>query len=99
MESLNGKFRTLDEARYEIELWREHYNHVRPHSSLNDMPPVAYAKQVTSQAYSRLGYIYQEGIGVERNLGISGQYFIQANVTDALNSLKGNKFDCDIYKN
>lgn len=99
VESLNGKFRTLDEARYEIELWREHYNHVRPHSSLNDMPPVAYAKQVTSQAYSRLGYIYQEGIGVERNLGISGQYFIQANVTDALNSLKGNKFDCDIYKN
>ncbi|MBO2640766.1 integrase core domain-containing protein, partial [Shewanella algae] len=24
---------------------REHYNHVRPHSSLNYMPPVAYAKQ------------------------------------------------------
>ncbi len=105
-ESLNGKFRnkclnphgfrTLDEARYEIELWREHYNHVRPYSSLNDMPPVAYAKQVTSQAYSRLGYIYQEGIGVKRNLGISGQYFIQANVTNTLNSLKGNKFDCDI---
>ncbi len=106
VESLNGKFRnkclnphgfrTLDEARYEIELWREHYNHVRPHSSLNDMPPVAYAKQVTSQAYSRLGYIYQEGIGVKRNLGISGQYFIQANVANTLNSLKGNKFDCDI---
>lgn len=57
------------------------------------------AMQVTSQAYSQLGYIYQEGIGVERNLGISGQYFIQANVADALNSLKGNKFDCDIYKN
>lgn len=106
VESLNGKFRnkclnphgfrTLDEARYEIELWREHYNHVRPHSSLNDMPPVAYAKQVTSQAYSRLGYIYQGGIGVKRNLGISGQYFIQANVANTLNSLKGNKFDCDI---
>lgn len=106
VESLNGKFRnkclnphgfrTLDEARYEIELWREHYNHVRPHSSVNDMPPVAYAKQVTSQAYSRLGYIYQEGIGVKRNLGISGQYFIQANVANTLNSLKGNKFDCDI---
>lgn len=55
VESLNGKFRneclnqhwfrTLDEARYEIELWREHYNHVHPHSSLNYMPPVAYAKQ------------------------------------------------------
>ncbi len=55
VESLNGKFRTeclhqhgfrtLDKARYEIELWREHYNHVRPHSSLNYMPPVEYAKQ------------------------------------------------------
>ena len=56
VESLNGKFRneclnqhwfrTLDEAKYEIDLWREHYNHVRPHSSLNYMPPVEYAKQV-----------------------------------------------------
>lgn len=55
VESLNGKFRneclnqhwfrTLDEARYEINLWREHYNHVRPHSSLNYMPPVEFAKQ------------------------------------------------------
>lgn len=55
VESLNGKFRneclnqhwfrTLDEARYEIELWREHYNNVRPHSSLNYMSPVEYAKQ------------------------------------------------------
>jgi len=55
VESLNGKFRneclnqhwfrTLEEARYEINLWREHYNYVRPHSSLNYMPPVEYAKQ------------------------------------------------------
>lgn len=56
VESLNGKFRneclnlhwfrTLDEAKYEIALWREHYNNVRPHSSLNYMPPVEYAKRV-----------------------------------------------------
>ena len=26
-------FRTLAEASYEIEQWRQHYNHVRPHSS------------------------------------------------------------------
>lgn len=55
VESLNGKFRneclnqhwfrSLEEARYEIELWCEHYNNVRPHSSLNYMPPVEYAKQ------------------------------------------------------
>ena len=55
VESLNGKFRneclnqhwfrTLDEAKYEIDAWREHYNHVRPHSSLNYLPPVEYVKQ------------------------------------------------------
>jgi len=55
VESLNGKFRasclnqhwfrTLDEARDEIEIWREHYNHVRPHSSLNYMPPSVFAKE------------------------------------------------------
>jgi putative transposase len=53
IESLNGKFRneclnqhwfrTLDEARQEIDSWRNHYNHVRPHSSLDYMTPVAYA--------------------------------------------------------
>lgn len=44
IESLNGKFgneclnqhwfRTLDEARYEIDKWRNHYYHVRPYGSL-----------------------------------------------------------------
>lgn len=56
VESLNGKFRneclnqhwfrSLDEARYEIDKWRQHYNCERPHSSLNYMPPVTFAKQV-----------------------------------------------------
>ncbi|MCT8981792.1 MULTISPECIES: integrase core domain-containing protein [Shewanella] len=32
-------------VKYKIELWREHYNHARLHSSLNHMPPVEYAKQ------------------------------------------------------
>lgn len=55
IESLNGKFRneclnrhwfrTMDEARYEIDQWRHHYNHVRPHSSLNYVPPVEFARQ------------------------------------------------------
>ena len=56
VESLNGKFRneclnqhwfrTLEEARYEIEQWRHHYNHVRPHNSLKYIPPVVFAQQV-----------------------------------------------------
>lgn len=55
VESLNGKFRneclnrhwfrTLDEARVKIDLWRDHYNNVRPHSSLGYKPPVAFAEQ------------------------------------------------------
>lgn len=56
VESLNGKFRneclnqhwfrTLDEARYEIEQWRHHYNYERSHSSLNYTPPIVFAQQV-----------------------------------------------------
>ena len=53
VESFNGKFRdsclnqqwfrSLGEARAEISLWRHHYNHVRPHSSLNYLPPSVFA--------------------------------------------------------
>lgn len=56
VESLNGKFRneclnqhwfkTLSDAKYEIDKWRQHYNHQRPHSSLNYLPPVEFAKRV-----------------------------------------------------
>ena len=55
VESLNGKFRneclnrhwfrTLEEARWEIDQWREHYNNIRPHSSLGYMPPVEFAQR------------------------------------------------------
>lgn len=54
VESLNGKFRneclnlhwfrSLAEARYEVNQWREHYNHVRPHSALNYQPPAEFVK-------------------------------------------------------
>ena len=53
-ESFNGKLRdellareifyTLEEARVLIEQWRASYNQVRPHSSLGNLPPAAYAK-------------------------------------------------------
>ena len=39
-ELLNGEiFYTLREAKVLIERWRQHYNHVRPHSSLGYRPP------------------------------------------------------------
>ncbi|BCB72562.1 hypothetical protein HMEPL2_29130 [Vreelandella aquamarina] len=38
-------FRTLDEARAEIEVWRDHYNHIRPHSALNYLPIVEDAQR------------------------------------------------------
>ena len=54
-ESLNGKFRneclnqhwfrSLEEARHEINRWRDHYNNVRPHSSLGYQSPVDFPKQ------------------------------------------------------
>lgn len=53
VESFNGKLRleclnthwfsTLDDARREIEAWRIDYNEVRPHSSLDEMPPAEFA--------------------------------------------------------
>jgi len=40
-ELLNGEiFDTILEAQVITEKWREHYNKVRPHSSLNFAPPV-----------------------------------------------------------
>jgi putative transposase len=54
VESFNGKFRdeclnahwfvTLADARRRIEAWRLDYNHVRPHSSLGDVPPSEFAQ-------------------------------------------------------
>lgn len=55
VESLNGKFRnecrnqhwfrSIEEARHLIREWRNHYNHKRPHSALNYLPPVVFANQ------------------------------------------------------
>ena len=54
IESLNGKFRNEylnqhwfrrpEEARFKIDRWRDHYNNVRPHSSLGYLPPVEFAR-------------------------------------------------------
>jgi putative transposase len=55
IESLNGKFRdnclslhwfkSMEDAKEKIDTWRNDYNNVRPHSSLNYMTPVAFANK------------------------------------------------------
>ena len=38
-------FRTMEEAKVEVMQWQYQYNNVRPHSSLNYLPPVAFAEK------------------------------------------------------
>lgn len=55
VESFNGKFRDgclnqhwftdIRDARQIIDNWRDHYNAVRPHSSLGYVPPAEYEKK------------------------------------------------------
>lgn len=62
IESFNGKFRdeclnqhwflNLEEARYEIELWRKDYNENRPHSSLRYKTPNEFAKEYAEKLTS-----------------------------------------------
>ena len=52
IESFNGRLRdeclnvewfaTLEQARAALALWRDHYNHDRPHSALDDRPPAVF---------------------------------------------------------
>jgi len=59
VESFNGKlrdeclnenwFRTVGEAQRIIENWRLRYNHIRPHSSLNNMTPSEYRDSISAQ--------------------------------------------------
>ncbi len=50
-ECLNSKwFESLDDARKALQDWRRDYNEVRPHSSLGDMPPSAFAAQIQGVA-------------------------------------------------
>jgi putative transposase len=58
IESFNGRLRdeclnvewfsSLDDARQKLAKFREHYNHQRPHSSLADLAPAAFAAQMAA---------------------------------------------------
>jgi putative transposase len=60
-ESFNGKFRdeclsvewfrSRAEAKVVIETWRQHFNEVRPHSSLNYQTPAAFAAGLAGVAF------------------------------------------------
>ena len=65
-ESFNGKFRdeclgmewfrSRAEARVMIELWRRHYNEVRPHSSLGKLTPAAFSQSCGVAATTEAGF-------------------------------------------
>ena len=58
-ESFNGRLRdeclnthlffSVADAREKLELWREDYNHHRPHSSLAQLPPAAFARDLCAK--------------------------------------------------
>ena len=62
-ESFNGKFRdeclslewfrSRAEAKVVIESWRQHYNAVRPHSSLGYLTPAEFVARIEQDAASR----------------------------------------------
>ena len=55
-ELLNGEiFYSLREAQVLIEMWRRHYNTVRPHSSLGYYPPVPAAILVQPSQFQPVG--------------------------------------------
>ena len=63
IESFNGRLRdeclnvewftSLEDARQKLAAWQQNYNHVRPHSALNDRTPGDFAKLHRSDAERR----------------------------------------------
>jgi putative transposase len=39
------EFVSIEDARQRIEIWREEYNHHRPHNSLGHLTPIEFARQ------------------------------------------------------
>ena len=50
-ECLNSRwFESIDDARQTLQAWRCDFNEVRPHSSLGELPPTAFAAQIQGVA-------------------------------------------------
>jgi len=73
-ELLNGEvFYTLKEAQVLIEEWRQHYNHVRPHSSLGYRPPAprAHISHPDKQTQNQRIYIYKNEGNTNQNTNLN----------------------------
>lgn len=46
-------FENLDQVREQTKIWMDDYNHKRPHDELGKIPPVKYAKMISSEASLR----------------------------------------------
>jgi hypothetical protein len=80
-ELLNGKILyTLKEAQIMIEIWRQHYNKVRPHSSLGCRPPVPEAlvwpeTPVAQTSALKLTFLSDHSMGVGQLAGAQNDEF------------------------
>ena len=74
IESFNARFRyefldaelfyTVREAQVLAEMWRQHYNRVRPHSSLGGRPPAPEAFLPLGWTKDRTSYATEAAIGL-----------------------------------
>jgi len=65
IESFNGSLRdeclntnwflSIEDAQLKLEAWRRDYNEYRPHSSLDNMTPDAFARSLSEEQISRMG--------------------------------------------
>lgn len=61
-ELLNGEiFYSLKEASILMERWRQHYNHIRPHSSLGYKPPTTILPYPSELSYATLRSVQMNG--------------------------------------
>jgi putative transposase len=54
-------FVSLDDARRHVEIWRQEYNGVRPHSSLGKKTPNEYAEDLAAEIAARFPQPYDDG--------------------------------------